>query len=135
MSYSSISGSVVTWTGTTLWNDATPPLGGTVSVATKLEITLVSGGTWVSAASLGLSPTLGYLVDVSGTGFVMNILFSANTGSGFVPINNIQQFVSNQNTKTSFSGGFYYVPDAAGTLGLLSLAMAGLASAKRRFRA
>ena len=137
MAFSSISGNVVTWLGTTDWTDATPPFGGTVSVPTKLEITLVSGGTWVSAASLGLNPALGYLVDVSASAFTTNILFTANTGSGFQPINTVQQFVSNSNTKTSFSGAFYYtpaaVPDAAGTLGLLSLAMAGLASARRRF--
>jgi hypothetical protein len=137
MAFSSISGNVVTWTGTTDWNDATPPLGGIVPVATKLEISLVSGGTWVSAASLGLNPALGYLVDVSGNAFTTNILFSANTGSGFQPINTVQQFVSNANTKTSFSGAFYYepvgVPDAAGTFGLLSLAVAGLAAARRRF--
>jgi len=140
MSFFSISGNTVTFTGMTQWNDATPPLGGIINVPTRLEITLLSGGTWVQAASVGLSSTLGYVVDVSGTAFSTNIAFTANnTGAGYVPLNSIQQFQSNSNTKASFSGAFYYtapasVPDPASTLGLFSLALAGLASVRHRRR-
>ena len=140
MSFSGLSGNVATWIGTTNWDDPDTAPTTTTPVTTMLQITLLSGGTWVDAATLGLNPALGYVVDVAGAAFSTNILFSAKTAnnfSTFIPINTVEQGGAPQKTQTSFSGAFYYepvsVPDGGGTLILLSLAMAGVATAKRRF--
>jgi len=136
----SVNGNVLTYTGVTSWNDADPVGGflGVISVPIKLEITLISGASWVTAATAGVNPSLGYVADVNGSAFTAHAAFFAKTGNNgatYIALNAVPQFSSGL-TKSDFGGGFYYVeavPDAGSTIGLLSLALAGLAAAKRRF--
>jgi len=148
LSLSSVSGQSAFFTGTTGYVDAYGADAGDYisSVAIELEVTLGAGASWVSASSLGLDPSLGDLADVTGlSSFTANLQFLADFSeipdsgtSGYQAINNVDQIVTGD-THTSTSGSFYDnqpaagVPDTAGTLGLISLALLGLAGMRRKF--
>jgi hypothetical protein len=67
LTYSGVSGDVATFTGSSPW---TNPDTGVTSPAVPLElrIKLLSGASWVTAASVGLSPALGVVADVGERG-------------------------------------------------------------------
>jgi len=148
LTFSDVVGSVAYFTGTTSYQDAYPGAdnGDYITVPIELAITLNSGGTWVSASSLGLSSALGDLVDISGTSFSVSEKFYANFSdipgsglSGYQAINNVEQFGGGE-TETSFDGGFYTtppaatgVPDSAGTFTLMAFSLIGLLALRRRF--
>ncbi|HWA24664.1 MAG TPA: VPDSG-CTERM sorting domain-containing protein [Lacunisphaera sp.] len=140
LTFASATATTATFTGTTLWQDADPfgGLGGTggmMSVNLQFILTL-TGASFVSAGSVGLSPTLGVVADVNGTSFTANLQFLANYGSGWMALNNVEQLGSGR-TVSNFSGGFYYtdsvgVPDSGATVGLLGLAGLALVGMRRR---
>jgi len=147
LAFSGVSGSTEYFTGTTAYTDAYGAYSGdNISVPIELAITLNSGGTWVSASSLGLSSGLGDLVDISGTSFSVSEKFYANFSdipgsglSGYQAINNVEQLGGGL-TQTSFTGGFYTdppaasgVPDTAGTFALMGFSLIGLLGLRRRF--
>ncbi len=94
LSYFSSVGAVATWTGTTMWDNPNDALG-SFPVPMEFRAT-VSGGynDWESAdpSITLLEPGIGEVVDISaGADFSVQLEFLADTGSGFVPINEIQQ--------------------------------------------
>jgi hypothetical protein len=149
LAFVDVVGNTAIFQGTTSYFDAYGAASGEFlsNVQVQLAITLTSGGTWVTAASLGLSPTVGDLVDITGTGFSVTEQFTANMSeipdsglSGFQAINNIEQEPADGgHTSTSLSGGFYSdapvvasAPDSGGTFALLALSLAGLLALRRR---
>jgi hypothetical protein len=113
LTFSQVTGNVATWTGTTNWYDHTT--GRTQTVNTQLQISITNGtGSWVSAASLGLTERSDYLWNTEGGhSFDANLLFSGNTGAGLVPLGDIPVGSSSSHLMvSSFSGGFYYTPPA-----------------------
>jgi hypothetical protein len=124
------------FTGTSFWTDVDPTGGfNSRNVSLRFQIDL-TGATFVTAASLGLNPTLGVLADINGTSFTAQLQFLALADHGWEAINSVQQGASGL-TQTSFSGGFYStpppsVPDTVGTFGLIAGALAALVALRRR---
>lgn len=135
LAFASVVGDVATFEGETLLETSFPtggPSGNYVVVPLQVTITLLTGASWISAGSVGLSPALGVIAVIPGTSFSANIQFLADVGAGWQALNTVQQPQGrNDMTRSSFGGGFYSVPksdvpDAGGTLGLLSLAVGAL---------
>ncbi len=138
MTFSGVSGSTATWDGTTDWDDPSVAGGGTVSVPTRLELTVSGGPSWVTLPIPGYTfPAIGAVIDNSaGSDFSLNFIFTADTGGGgYVPINTIQQVPPGGQTLTSVGFGFYSVvpePSSIAMAGLGLLAMIGYGVSRRR---
>jgi hypothetical protein len=102
----SADGLTATWTGTTFVNGVNY----TGNVSTEFVATL-TGATWTTAASAGISGPLAVLEVINGASFSMTQQFLANIGSGyqsFLTVNNaIHPYVSGQ-ALTSVNGQFFY---------------------------
>jgi hypothetical protein len=133
LTFSSISGTLATWAGTTTWTNPMDLVVHT-NVPIQLRITLSGLGAnpWALSTSIvDLDPGPG-----AGTGAVTsnlapggptyqaNIAFLADVGSGFVGLNTISN--GGGLTTSSFTGGFY-APEPASALlmgaGLVAIAM------------
>lgn len=138
------SGQTATWTALTIWDD--PNSGGGVAPATtRLEMTITGLGAnpWITnLASVGLDDTgtfgaLGAVADNSaGADFVLTWTIMADTGSGYIPINDVQQPAGPpyDQTRSSVATGFYHtsaVPLPAAAWLFIS-ALGGLVVAKRK---
>jgi hypothetical protein len=140
MTFTGAAGTVATWNGTTSWvNPMTNVL--VMNVPTQLTITIAGLGPnpWVSFAAVnGSDPSgVGAVVDNSlGANFSATLAFFANVGSGWQPLNIIDQRPNpSGQTRSSFSGGFYSaapVPLPAAAWLLLSGLMGVIFAGKRR---
>jgi len=146
LTFTDVIGSTAYFNGTTSYQNAYDGNDLVITVPIQLTLTL-TGGTWVTAASLGLSSALGDLADITGTSFSVNEAFTANFSaiadsgaSNYQALNNVEQLPGNTgHTETSFGGGFYTdppvasgVPDTAGTFTLMAISLVGLLGLRRR---
>jgi hypothetical protein len=136
----SLSGNTVTYSGVTTWTNALTSA--VQSAQVEAQVTFTGGSaSWVTAASVLLPTSLGYVLDITGSSFSRSVAFYGNTGSGWQSLDSIEQISGHTgDTTSSFTGAFYYeppvaagVPDSAGTLGLMTLSLAGLVALRRKF--
>ena len=141
LSFLSASGTTATWTGTTSWfNHNTNQTLPSVALRLVIDIGGLGANPWATAASLGLSPSIGALVNVSsGSSFTANLKFMADTGSGFQALNTID---ATNLTRAGFAGAFYYadplvdpaaVPEPQ-TIALFGLGLLAIAVRRRTLR-
>lgn len=112
LTFSGVSGATATWAGTTGWTNPTTSVH-SPAVPIKLDIEITAGSpTWTTLPIGGYTfPAIGAVIDNSaGADYSINLLFSADVGAGYVPINTIMQLSSPPGlTNSSVSLGFYSV--------------------------
>jgi hypothetical protein len=125
LTFAGATATTATFSGTTTWTD---PSNSTVhtNVPIKLDISITAGPvSWATLPVAGVlfDPALGAVIDNStGADYSLNLLFSADVGSGFQAINTINQLGGGLTT-SSVSLGFYTVPEP-GSLSLAAMALA-----------
>jgi hypothetical protein len=96
--------------GTTSWYDHWNRIN-YPAIPIKLNIAITGDGSWVSAASLGLTDRSDYLWDTNnGQNYTANLQFLADSGSGMKPLDQFQ-VETYGNMQANFSGGFYSTPE------------------------
>ena len=114
MTFTSFSSTVMFWAGTTNWKDPNTGIDHS-GVPTKMTATITAGGLSFVSPPTGTPGGIGATVKVvdpagSCSTFTVKVEFFADIptdGSGFIPINTVQQ---GSGTKSSFTGAFYWVP-------------------------
>lgn len=135
LTFGGFTGTVATWTGTTLYNDGLP---GSVSYQMPIEFkaTLGSGPTWSSGPVPAADTGTDLLSSLSGTSASYTLTFEwlgAPVGSGYQALGNVR---NDSNIHTSSTNSFYYSsavssPEPA-SLGLMGFGALGLLARRRR---
>ena len=112
MTYTVANTMIMQWDVISPWTN--PDTGVTAPNAQiRMLATITAGGVSFTLPPPGAPAGLNAVVNVAPAGtcstFTMKIEFLGNVGSGFVPINTIEQGAASQ-TRSSFTGAFYWVP-------------------------
>lgn len=138
LSFDSVAGATGTWTGLTDWLD---PFDSTLytDIPVKMDITITAGAvSWevLPIAAADFDPAIGAVINNSaGVDYTINILFSADVGGGFVPMDTINTFGGD--TLSSVNLGFYsLVPEPSSFVlaGVGLMAAVGVGVTRRRRR-
>jgi hypothetical protein len=141
MTLQSISGNVVTWTGTTTYEDS-PGSVPTGTYDTRLIVTALSGlgaNPWVTGASVGQSGVPALLNVTGASAYSFNVSFSVLYDGSYVGLSTWEN--TSRDTVASFGGGFYYAPVPepstvlAGAMLLLPFGSGAFRQTRKKFQA
>lgn len=140
MTFDTISGTTAYWNTTSPYTDPTTLGTSTQTIWLSIDITGLGPTPWITSTSVGLPAAIGAVVDDStGANYSALLQFAVGpTLGGSTPLNSVQQPTSSNLTASSFSGAFYYTPEAIanaaepGTVALLGASLLGVGLVTRR---